>query len=100
MVSQQEKPGIHCCRHGGGEQTGAGYQLEPERTQVLDRRSSRGRALTGQDDGSPVAGASKDRRDLATGPALMRLDDMEDESGSHRGIERVPAALEHRHGGL
>jgi hypothetical protein len=30
----------------------------------------------------------------------MRLDDMEDESGSHRRIERVPSTLEHRHGGL
>ena len=44
-------------------------------------------------------GAPEHDGQVAAGPVQVRLDDLEREPGRDRGVEGVPAALEHRHAG-
>ena len=49
--------------------------------------------------GSPRSARPEDDRQVAAGAVQVRLDDLQREAGRDRGVERVAAALEHRHAG-
>ena len=99
VVAQQQQPCFDSRGNGRREQSRTRNQVEVERVEVFDRRSSRRRPLTREDDRPPVVAPGEDGRHLTTGSVEMRLDHVQHEPGHHCGVERVPAPLQHRHRG-
>ena len=100
VVAQQQHPAVERAGHDGGQQSGAGHLLEAHRGEARDGRVGRKRSLSADHLRRVRAGAQHDRRQFAARPVEVRLDDLQHEAGRDRGIERVAAALEHRHAGL
>ena len=77
-----------------------GNELVPELVEALDRRGRGRDSLPAEHAHLVSLDGVEDRGHLAARPVQVRLDDLQDESGRARCIERVPAPLEHRHPGL
>ena len=71
-----------------------------ELVEPLDRRGGRSDALAAESERLAPFLRPEHRRHLAAGPVQVRLDDLEHEARRDRGVERVAAALEHRHPAL
>jgi hypothetical protein len=68
-----------------------------ERAEALDRRGGGRDALGAKHERLPSFRAPEDDRQVAARPVQVRLDDLQREARRGRGVERVAAALEHRH---
>ena len=66
---------------------------------VRDRRRPRRRPLRAEHDRLVAPGRPEQRGQVAARAVQVRLDDLQRQPGGDRGVERVPAALEHRHAG-
>ena len=99
VVAQHCEPAAECTRYDRCERSRAGYELEAELVAVpRDRRRAWCRSL-GAEHHWLAAGRPQDRRQVATRPVQVRLDDLEGEAGRDGGIEGIAALLEHRHAG-
>ena len=99
-VAQQQAPGVERAGHHGRQQAGAGHEVEAESLEVRDRRRLRGDALAADHPLRPRARVVDDDRRIAARPVQVRLGDLQHERRRRRGVERVAAALQHRHAGL
>ena len=91
VVAQQRQPGAEGAGDGGGEEAGAGHEIEAELLEGLDRRAGGGDPLTGQDDGPagpararPLPARREEDGDLSAGAVEVRLDDLEGEARRRR----------------
>ena len=100
VLAQEEEPGAEGAWHAGGEDAGARHELVSQLVEALDGRTGRCDALAAEHAHLVAVGGVEDRRHLAAGTVQVRLDDLEHEAGRDRGVERVPASLEHRHPAL
>ena len=94
---EDEQPGAERTWDDGREQSGARNEVDAARAEGVDRRGPRRRPLPAHDHDLVAVGVVKDRGQVAAGPVQVGLDDLEREARSHRGVEGVPAAFEHRH---
>ena len=81
------------------EQPGAGHQLVPERAEPLDRRRRGETPCAHSTSGSPSSAGQITAGRSPPGPFRCGSTTCSDEAGRTRRVERVPAALEHRHPG-
>ena len=97
VIAQQPHPGAERRGNRGGEQPGAGDQVEPELAET--RRSSPPPAPRPGRRSSRSAGSprSNQHRRLAERAVQMRLDHLQGEAGRGRGIEGIAALFEDAH---
>jgi hypothetical protein len=98
-VPQQADPPAESAGYAGGKQPGAWHQLVTERPKALDRRGGRCHALCAEDERLVAFRRPEHHRQVPAGAVQVRLDDLQHEARGARRVERVPAALEHRHAG-
>ena len=96
-VAQHQRPRVERAGHDGGERAGPGDELEPALGVGAERRGGGCRALPAEHVHLALRGGPEHRRDVAARPVEVRLDHLQHEPGGHRRVERVAAALEHRH---
>ena len=96
-VAQHQAPGVERARHDGGVRPLARHEIEAERPVRVDRRRLRRRPLPAHHDRLAALHGPHDRRHVAARPVEVRLDHLQHEARRHRRVERVAAALEHRH---
>ena len=100
VVAQQGQPAVPGTRHGRGQQAGARHQVEPLVAVVLDGRARPARCPCPHSTrGRRIGRGREDRRHLAARAVQMRLDNLQDESCCHGGVEGVAALLQHGHAG-
>ena len=99
-LAQEEQPAAEGAGYARGEDARARDQLVAELVEALDRRRGGRDALPAERERLAALGRPEHRGHLAARPVQVRLDDLEHEPRRDRGIERVAAALEHRHPGL
>ena len=99
-VAQEEQPAPECPWDAGCEDARTRDELVPELVEALDRRRGGRDTLPAERQRLSPVGRPEDRRDLASRPVQVRLDDLQHEPGRDRRVERVAPALEHRHPGL
>ena len=99
VVAKQEQPGAERPGHAGREQAVARDQVDAERAERAGRRRPRGRALPADHERPTAPGVEADDRDLTARAGQVRLDDLQDQPGSDRRVERVAALLQHSHPG-
>ena len=97
VVAQHHHPGLECAGHDGGEQPGAGHEIEAFAAVIRDRRGGRRHALAADHFRSCRAAIVDDDRHVAAGAVEMRLDHLQRERGRHRGIEGIAAPFQHPH---
>ena len=97
VIAQQQHPGLERAGHAGCQKPGAGHEIETLATIIRDGGAGRRRALPTNDFGLAAARVVDDHRHVAAGTVEMRLDHLQDERGSDRGIERVAALFQRRH---
>ena len=97
--SQQQQPAAERAGHAGREHARARDELVAELAVALDRRRGGRDALAAERDRLAAVDRAEERRHLAAGAVQVRLDDLQREAGRDRRVERVAAALEHRHPG-
>ena len=97
VVAQQQHPGLERAGHAGGEQPGAGHQIEPEPAIMRHAGAGRRQALAADHLDLVPAGVVHDHGDVAARAVEMRLGHLQREGGGHRGIEGVAAALQGAH---
>ena len=96
-LEQRPQPGVERAGHAGGEQPGAGDEVEPQLAEALGRRRGRRRPLPAHDDHVVARGGVKNDREVAARPVQVRLDDLQHEPSGRRGVERVAACFEQPH---
>ena len=96
-IAQQPHPGAECGGNRGGEQPGAGDQVESERLKAADRRRGGGHPLAADHVAAPAGFAPCQDRGLAERAVQMRLDHLQGKSGGGSGVKGVAAFFEHAH---
>ena len=99
-LAQEQEPAAEGAGYARGEDARAWNELVAELVEALDRRRGGRDALPAERERLLPSGRPEHRGHLAARPVQMGLDDLEDEPGRGRGVERVAASLEHRHPGL
>ena len=89
-LAQQRQPGVEGAGHAGGEQPGAGDEVEPELAEALDRRGGGRRALAADDEHVVPRSESRQDRQVAAGPVQVRLDDLEHEPAATAASNALP----------
>ena len=98
-VAQEQEPAAEGTGNARRENAGARDELVAELPVAVDRRSRGCDTLAAEDERLLPFHGPEDRGHLAAGPVQVRLDDLEDEPGRARSVERIAAALQHRHPG-
>ncbi len=98
VVAQQQHPGVERTWNHRRQQSGARHLLQAEGCKALKRGGCGKRALAADHDRLGRIEPLEDDRRLAAGTHQMWLDDLQHEGSRGGGIERVPAAFQHRHG--
>ncbi len=96
---QQQQPAAERAGDAGREHAGAGDELVAELVVALDRGGAGRDALAAERDRLAPVDREEERGHLAARPVQVRLDDLQRQAGRDRRVERVAAALEHRHPG-
>ena len=96
-LAQHQEPAVERAGDNRRKQTRAGNEVEPERAKVIGRRGGGRGPLSADHDDVAAFGAVHDRGKIPSRPVQVRLDDLQRESGCCGRVERVAAALEHRH---
>ena len=96
-VSQQPQPAAERAGHGGGEQPGARHHRQSLVPIAGNGRRGRCHALPGDHPDRLVFGIPEQDRYLAARAVQVRFDDLQHETGGHRRVGGVAAALEHAH---
>ena len=97
VVAQQQHPGLERARHAGGEEAGAGHEVEALAAIMRDGGAGRRRALAADHFRLAAPHVMDDDRHVAARTVEMRLDHLERERGCDRGIEGVAAFFQCRH---
>ncbi len=98
-VAEHEHPAVERARDDGGEEARPRDQVEAEVAKPVDRRALRRRSLRAEHPDVVALGRVDDRRQVASGPVQVRLDDLESKPRSDCRVERVSTALEDGHPG-
>ncbi len=99
VLAQQGQPTVPRTRHGRGEQSGAGNQVEALVAIALDGGACRRDTLSAQHPRGRIGRGGEHRGHLAAGTVEVRFDDLQDESRCHGRVKGVAALLQHGHAG-
>ena len=99
MVPQHHQPGVEGARDHRRQQAGARNRVEVQVGEGVDRGRLRRHPLATDDPRPPLLGIAQDDRHLAAGSIEVGLHHLQDETGGHRRVEGVAAALQHGHSG-
>ena len=97
VVAQQQHPGLERAGHAGGEEAGAGHEIESLAAIMRDGGGGRRRSLTADHLRLAAPHVVNNDRHVAARTVEMRLDHLQRERRRHRRIEGVAALLQRRH---
>ena len=97
VVAQQHHPGLERAGHAGGEQPGAGHEIEAFAAVMRDGGAGRRHALAADHLRLAAAHVVENDRHVAARPVEMRLDHLQRERGRDRGVERIAAVFQNAH---
>ncbi len=97
VVAQQQHPGFERAGHAGGEQPGAGHEIEALAAVMRDGGAGRRHALAADHFRLAAPHVVENDRHVAARPVEMRLDHLQRERGRDRGVEGVAAAFQNAH---
>ena len=80
VVAQQEQPGVDRAGHRGGQRAGSRDEVEPQRSEVLDRGAGRRGTLASKHPRRGSLRRRDDRRHLPAGSVQVRLHHVQDEA--------------------
>src|SRR5262245_53683231 len=95
IALEDQHVGLERSRDAGGQQAGAGDNIETEMTAVMGDGCSRGRRpLTAHNLRLALFLLEENCRNVAAGTVEVRFDDLQGKGGSNTGIECVPALFQ------